>query len=247
MRLHLLSSGMSNLSTIILLFNLKTEHININMIHETRHKVNLSLLHDCSTFGNSDKLILNKPTGDFFYDPWVILDEYKGTAIEEVLSVLPPNTGEARIITLKSGSCYYSHSDIDDRYHLNLSGDCAALVNLDNNQNFFLKPDGIWYDMDASPRHSAVNFGEYDRKQLVVRKLLINNKISSPVTVLITARGKNPRFKFDNTLSPWLNIANKSGIITNFKQGQTSVKFDIEEAYVPVLKNLLPKEFSYEY
>ena len=47
------------------------------MIHETRHKVNLSLLHDCSTFGNSDKLILNKPTGDFFYDPWVILDEYK--------------------------------------------------------------------------------------------------------------------------------------------------------------------------
>ncbi len=43
------------------------------------------------------KNVLNKPTGDFFYDPWEILPEYKGTVFEELLAPLK-DIGEARII-----------------------------------------------------------------------------------------------------------------------------------------------------
>jgi hypothetical protein len=90
------------------------------------------------------RVVINEPTGDFFYDPWRIKKEFIGTPFEDALKLLPENIGEARIITLESGRCYFSHSDIDDRYHLNLTGDCAALINLENGNSYFLKPDGVW-------------------------------------------------------------------------------------------------------
>lgn len=218
------------------------------MIQQTPYNVNLNLLNECKKFSNIEhRLVLNEPSGNFFYDKWKLLDEFKETVIETVLSVLPNNIGEARIITLKSGTCYYSHSDIDDRYHLNISGDSAALIDLENNINYFLNPDGIWYEMDAGCVHSAASFGEYDRIQIVVRKLLIDNKLLNPVKVLIEGRGENPRYKFDKALSPWLNRANKNGIITNFEKGRGFVCFDVEEESITELNLLVPKEFKVDY
>jgi hypothetical protein len=213
------------------------------MIQETSYKVDKKIIDEIAKIDVVEKYSFNQPTGDFFYDPWVIKPEYKGTAVEELLSTLPTSIGEARLITLKSGNCYYSHSDIDDRYHLNINGDCAALINLETKHLWFLTNDGVWYDMDAGPLHSATNFGQYDRKQIVVRKLLNKNVLENPLKIIISPGGDNPRFVFDNTISPWLNRANKNRIISNFKTDGVTVSFNIEESYLSEFKKILPKKF----
>jgi len=217
------------------------------MLQETSYKVDKKLIKKIAEFETSGKLSLNEPTGDFFYDSWKIKSEYQGTVFETALNALPFSIGEARLITLESGTCYFSHSDIDDRYHLNITGDCAALINLETKESWFLTNDGIWYEMDASPLHSAASFGQHSRKQIVVRKLLTKNNLLTPVTVYLTAIGENPRFVFDNSISSWLNLANKRGIISNFKSNGLGVCFDIDKEYVNEFEKIIPEKFEYEY
>lgn len=189
---------------------------------------------------------INMPIGDFFYDPWVIKPEYKGTAWETLLNALPDKIGEARIIVMESPSCYTRHTDIDDRYHLNLSGDDSYLIDLQNNYMYRLSCDGIWYEMDAGLPHTAINIGKYSRVQLVVRKLLTHSNLHDGVNVNIVAAGSKPRYNFDNTLSVWLNRAVKTSIVDNFKQTEVGVCFDVERNNISELKNIIPKEFKIE-
>jgi len=187
---------------------------------------------------------LTVPSGDFFYDPWVLLEEYKNTVWESILNSLPIDTGQARIIVMESPSCYTQHADIDDRYHLNLSGDRDYLIDLDNQQMHKLVKDGVWYEMDAGRLHTAISVGEHTRMQLVVRKLLTRNVLNDSVSVKITASGSNPRYSFDNTMSVWLNRASKNKTISNFKQSEASVYFDVEQSSLEELKSIVPKEFK---
>jgi len=189
---------------------------------------------------------LTVPSGDFFYDPWVLLEEYKNTVWESILDSLPIDTGQARIIVMESPSCYTQHADIDDRYHLNLSGDQDYLIDLDNQQMHKLVKDGVWYEMDAGRLHTAISVGEHIRMQLVVRKLLTRNVLNNLVSVKITAGGSNPRYRFDNTMSVWLNRASKNKTISNFKQSEASVYFDVEHSSLEDLKSIVPKEFKLE-
>ena len=189
---------------------------------------------------------LTVPSGDFFYDPWVLLKEYKNTVWESILNSLPIDTGQARIIVMESPSCYTQHADIDDRYHLNLSGDQDYLIDLDNQQMHKLVKDGVWYEMDAGRLHTAISVGEHTRMQLVVRKLLTRNVLNDSVSVKITAGGSNPRYSFDNTMSVWLNRASKNKTISNFKQSEASVYFDVEQSSLEELKSIVPKEFKLE-
>jgi len=188
---------------------------------------------------------LTVPSGDFFYDPWVLLEEYKNTVWESILNSLPIDTGQARIIVMESPSCYTQHADIDDRYHLNLSGDRDYLIDLDNQQMHKLVKDGVWYEMDAGRLHTAISVGEHTRMQLVVRKLLTRNVLNNSVSVKITAGGSNPRYSFDNTMSVWLNRASKNKTISNFKQSEASVYFDVEQSSLEELKSIVPKEFKF--
>ena len=48
------------------------------------------------------KNVLNEPTGDFFYDEWKLLPEYKGTSLEELLTKLG-KVAAARINVMKPG------------------------------------------------------------------------------------------------------------------------------------------------
>ena len=193
------------------------------------------------------KTTINQPTGNFFYDSWILKDEYKGTVWETLYDSLPVIKGEARIIILDPGHCYQTHADIDDRYHLNILGDNSYLINLVQETMHLLSQDGIWYDMDASFLHTATNFGRKARVQLVVRKLLKKNKLTRPIEVSLVTTMENPnhaRFLFDNTLSPWFNAANKLGFINNFIQGDLSIKFNIEQNKLESLKTILPAEFK---
>jgi len=204
------------------------------------------ILEVTDVFDEAKKYDLSEPSGDFFYDPWTLKEEFEGTAWEDIWSSLPIDTGQARVIVLQGGSGYYQHADIDDRYHLNLKGDSAYLIDLENEIMHKCVPDGIWYEMDAGRLHSAASFGEHNRVQLVVRKLLTRNTLKDPVNAYIRVMGDKSRYKFDNALSPWLNNANKRKIISNFERNGASIYFDIEKEFVHELNLHTPQEFKLE-
>jgi len=202
-----------------------------------------------SDFGDIFKSTINKSTGRFFYDPWVISDEYKNTVWNDILNTLPFSIGEARVILLKPGQCYQSHSDIDDRYHLNITGDFNYLIDLDSETMYRNHNDCKWYMLDTNTRHTAMNVGEKVRVQLVVRKLLTHNRLTDPITVKLsssTLNSDDARYKFDDVISGWLNRANKTGIIDNFSFLITQVIFDIENSCLSEFKKIIPTEFSLE-
>jgi len=219
------------------------------MLTPTNYTVNPNLFQEACHYlpKGAIKTTINQPTGDFFYDPWVIKDEYKHTVWETLYNSLPDAKGEARIIILDPGHGYTAHADIDDRYHLNILGDESFLIDLMREQMHRLNQDGIWYDMDAGFLHTAANFGRRARVQLVIRKLLKNNKLVNPVEIALTTTMSNidhARYVFDNTISIWLNEANKLGYLTNFSYSSPFVKFTIEEDKLDSLKHILPAEFK---
>jgi hypothetical protein len=219
------------------------------MLTPTNYTVDLKLFQEaCNQLPKQGmKTTINRPTGDFFYDPWIIKDEYKDTVWETLYNSLPVIKGEARIIILDPGQCYQIHADIDDRYHLNILGDNSYLIDLVRDIMHPLAQDGIWYDMDASFLHTATNFGRRARVQLVVRKLLKKNQLQNPVEVSLATTMDNPnhaRFLFDNTMSPWFNEANKAGLINIFEQGAVTIKFNIEQDKLESFKRMLPEEFK---
>jgi hypothetical protein len=218
--------------------------VNIAMLVKTPYIAPDNVKVELFEIGKHD---LTDPTGDFFYDPWVLKPEYEGTVWEDIWCSLPIDTGQARIIVLGSPSCYTQHADIDDRYHLNLFSNEDYLIDLQDQRMYKLEKDNIWYEMDAGRIHTAISIGEHMRMQLVVRKLLTRNILNDPVSISIAVGGKNPRYHFDNKISPWLNCANKQSIINNFKQYDTTVSFDIERSYLQEIIRLLPEEFTYEY
>jgi len=195
------------------------------------------------------RFTLNRPLGNFLYDPWIIKDEYCNTIWNTLLSTLPSDIGEARIIILDGGQCYQSHGDIDNRYHLNLTGSLSYAVNLETNTIFEMLNDGYWYDFDAGLRHSAANFGRDFRAQLVVRKLLIKNTLKDPAKLRIVSSlpVDDTRFVGENTVTPWLNRADKQGIISDLTIADTGIiEFLIEKDQIPNLIAILPRGFIAE-
>jgi hypothetical protein len=198
---------------------------------------------------NDFKLTINEPTGRFLYDPWIIKSEFKDTVWDNILKTLPNNIGEARLISLRPTMCYQSHADIDDRYHLNLTGEYSYLINLDTKVMYELLCDGYWYFLDTSPRHTATNFGPSIRHQLVVRKLLEKFSISNSVRLKISIDKLDPdnsRFRFDDVISSWLNTAHKKKIITNFEFSKNNVIFDICKNNINEIKDITQEEFKIE-
>jgi hypothetical protein len=187
-----------------------------------------------------NRLVLNQKTSTFFYDPWEIKPEFKGTIWEDILNSLLEPKGEARLIKLDQGTAYPSHADIDDRWHLTLQGNHSYLIDLESNTMYSTNITGQWVLMDAGRRHTAANFGSGPRIQLVIRKLLPRNKLKDPITVHLTLKKvvEDRRFIFDNIISPWLNRAYKQGIIDNFIGKDLIATFDIEIGCLDQLKEL---------
>jgi hypothetical protein len=218
------------------------------MLSPTKYSIDVAVLNEAVSQSQHTefKYTINQATGDFFYDPWIIKPELTGTVWEDILNSLPVKQGEARVIVLKPGTSYYCHADADDRWHLNLQSEYGYLLDLDNSTMHQLHTDGIWYAMDAGRKHSAANFGHIDRIQLVVRHLLDRNALANPVDVKIVLKINTPdfRYQFDSTISPWLNRANKQGVINNFKFVDGEVSFSIEQDCVESLKQILPDIFE---
>lgn len=219
------------------------------MINKTPYAVPLNLIDLAKESASFDSFrhSINQPTGDFFYDPWVIKDEFKDTVWDDILKTLPYSIGEARIIVLNQNDCYSSHSDIDDRWHLNINSKVAYLINLDAKKMFELNTDGFWYIMDAGVRHTAVNFGNRPRVQLVVRKLLHRSQRTDLVNITIQTRLTDlddARYEFDNTISPFLNKVNKEESINNFFYNKQFVSVDIGPEYLKELTEISGNDFG---
>jgi len=204
-------------------------------------------LRECPIEGS--RTALNTKTGDNFYDEWQLKDEYKGTAWEEILYSLPYTIGEARVITLEPGASYMSHADIDNRWHLNLSGEQSYLTDLDNQKMYKQTVDGQWRYMFADKIHTASNFGNVPRKQLVVREPLKHSHFKNLVPVEITPNHEqfDYRYQFDNIISPWLNRKNQEGTLDNFVYKGEAVTFNLAAHVLQELSHFPRTKFNLKY
>jgi hypothetical protein len=194
--------------------------------------------------------VLNEPTGDFFYDTWKIKDLYKGTLWEQVLTTIPMTIGQARIIKLEPGESYMAHADIDNRWHLNLTGEQAYLIDLDEKVMYECVRDNQWAYMDASQIHAATNYGSIPRLQLVVREPLFKNrKPTDLVSISMEAAYEQHdfRYKFDKIFSPFLNKANQQFKLADFAHTAVSSTFKLEREFLEKFNKLITPEFKVTY
>jgi hypothetical protein len=158
--------------------------------------------------------------------------------------------GQARIIKLAPGESYMAHADIDNRWHLNLSGEQAYLIDLDNKVMHECIKDNCWAYMDASRIHAATNYGSIPRLQLVVRELLHNSR--QPVDLISISmepayEQHDFRYKFDKIFSPFLNHANQKYKLADFAHTTFSLKFKLEFELLEEFKKLINKDFKVTY
>ena len=198
------------------------------MLQKLEAKTNSKILFDLVKHLPEGKNALNKPTGNFFYDPWELLPEYKDTAIEDLLKQLPDH-GEARVIVLKPGESYSAHADVDDRYHVTLDAEQSFLHDIENETMHATKPDDTVYLMNAGVLHSASNYGYKNRYQLVIRKRLQSNRMmNDPRQVVMTSNDPvyNLRYLFDISFSILLNRLAKEQSIDAFARiNEHTIKF----------------------
>jgi hypothetical protein len=204
-------------------------------------------LKECPITGT---IVLNEPTSDFFYDRWQIKDLYKDTPWEKVLNSMPMSIGQARIIKMEPGESYMAHADIDNRWHLNLTGEQAYLIDLDEKVMYECVKDNRWAYMDASQIHAATNYGSIPRLQLVVREPLRRSR--QPVDLV--SIGMEPayeqhdfRYKFDKIFSPFLNRANQKYKLSDFAHTTFCLTFKLERELFDEFKQLLTPEFKVTY
>jgi hypothetical protein len=198
---------------------------------------------------DQERVDLNRPTGDFFYDAWILKEEYTDTCWERLLKTLPYEIGEARIIKLNPGQTYMSHADIDDRWHLNLTGKQSYLIDLDEKIMYLLDKDYKWYSMDAGRIHVATNFGSVDRYQLVIRQPLKRSNDKEFISIVIEPSKiqHDYRYRFDEIISPFLNKANKNLCLRNFKFNQETVSFELSMKELDNFKKNLTDDFKIYY
>ena len=110
------------------------------MLEVIATKINYKEIYNLVKNLPTGKNVLTKPRGDFFYDPHILNEEYKGTEIEKLLDLIPMH-GEARVIVMEPGQSYSAHADIDDRWHLTLDADESYLVDLQNEKMWKLIAD----------------------------------------------------------------------------------------------------------
>jgi len=195
-------------------------------------------------------IVLNEPTGDFFYDKWQIKDLYKDTLWEQVLNSMPMSIGQARIIKMEPGDSYMAHADIDNRWHLNLTGEQAYLIDLDERIMYECERDSRWAYMDASCIHAATNYGSVPRLQLVVREPLRNSREPADLVSISMEPAYEQhdfRYKFDKQFSPFLNRANQKHKLADFAHTTFSLTFKLEFELLEEFYKLITPEFKVTY
>ena len=222
------------------------------MLNPTNYTVDTNLFQEaCNCLPKQEmKTTINQPTGDFFYDRWEIKESYKGTIWQKVLDTMPMSIGQARIIKLEPGTSYMAHADIDNRYHLNLTGEQAYLIDLDDEVMYKCERDNRWAYMDASRIHAATNYGSIPRLQLVVREPLRRSRVPVDlVSISMEAAYEQHdfRYKFDKQFSPFLNRANWANKLSDFVFATFTLSFKLERELLEEFNKLITPEYKVTY
>ena len=182
---------------------------------------------------NDGRASITVPTGHWLYDPYKLAVRFQGTPFAKFLDTIPFEYGEARLMKMSPGTCYRAHSDIDDRLHINLTGnEYCHLIDLDSRKMHPIKTDGYVYEMDGSRIHTAVNFGSTDRVQLVLRVPLKMYDVEDGVycSIKFIDPPHDLRYKLDQHVSPLLNRYVKSGDLGYFnKESDTKFLLNIRQ------------------
>lgn len=105
--------------------------------------------------------------GDFH----IVNEEFRGTAIEELLLKLPFQFGRTRLIRMPPKACLSIHWDSCKRYHYAIDTNPSCfLIEMQGDTGVFhhIPADGYVYEMDARLTHSAMNASKKHRIHLVV-------------------------------------------------------------------------------
>ena len=98
----------------------------------------------------------------------VINPALKGSYLEHVLTAMPVTAVRARLMRLKSKSCYSVHVDRTPRYHIAIhTNPHARFIFTKNNQVHQIPADGNVYFANTVLEHTAMNGGQDDRVHLV--------------------------------------------------------------------------------
>lgn len=200
---------------------------------------------------SKNRCCLNTPKGNWLFDDYEILPQWQGSSFDNFLTNLPFRVGEARLMKLTPGTCYPCHSDLDDRYHLNLtSNDQCYLIDLESHKMHPVKSDGKVYYMNANLLHTAVNFGDVDRVQLVIRKPFerISDQGMTEVSIKFLDSKFNFRYQFDQKMSPIIGMLAKEKNLSWFEpisETQMNIK-TTRQGIDLLLKTFNDCNFKYE-
>ena len=108
----------------------------------------------------------------------VINEEFRGTALEDLLHQLPFPYRRTRLMRLPKKSCLTIHNDTCLRYHYAIKTNPACfLVHMRGNIGEFhhVPADGFLYEMDGTKTHMALNASKEERIHLVISSLKFDN------------------------------------------------------------------------
>jgi hypothetical protein len=107
----------------------------------------------------------------------VINEEFRGTALEELMSSLPFPYRRARLMRMPKKSCLTIHIDTCLRYHYAIETNPACfLVKMTGNVGEFhhVPADGFLYEMDATTIHTAINASKQERLHVVISSMTVD-------------------------------------------------------------------------
>ena len=88
----------------------------------------------------------------------LIVPELKGTYIDEMFQALPFKPVRARLMRMKSRSCYSIHRDQSPRYHIAIfTNPLAKFIFIEKERIFHIPSDGYLYWTDTREVHTFIN------------------------------------------------------------------------------------------
>lgn len=116
---------------------------------------------------------------DVSEDDFTILnEEFRGTALEELMNSFPFPYRRARLMRMPKKTCLTIHNDTCLRYHFAIKTNPACfLVHMTDNVGEFhhVPADGYLYEMDGTKVHTAINASKQERIHLVISSLKFDN------------------------------------------------------------------------
>jgi hypothetical protein len=192
-------------------------------------------------------IICTDETRNKYYEPAVLLDSFKGTAVETVLNTIPDAISLLAVIIQDPGDSYPIHTDIQDRYHLNIKSKHSYFLDFEKNRLIPIETDSKLYIMDTGIYHSATNYGNERRIQLGATKMLTPKTLKNPQDIVIEFLGneKEQNFYFNYYIIPWMNRADKRNIVDRYVRPKNNkMFFTVEKDFLNEVENICNQYFK---